>query len=57
MELEHIINKEGWLRKKGSRVNLWSERYFVLRGPSLFYFLKSTDTVSVLGNKDKETVS
>jgi hypothetical protein len=47
MELDQVIHKEGWLRKKGSRVNLWSERYFVLRGPCLFYFMKSTDTVWV----------
>jgi hypothetical protein len=42
---EPIIVKEGWLRKKGSRANLWSERYFVLRGPSLFYFIKSDNVV------------
>lgn len=40
-----VIVKEGWLRKKGSRANLWSERYFVLRGPSLFYFIKSDNVV------------
>jgi hypothetical protein len=44
---EQIIVKEGWLRKKGSRANLWSERYFVLRGPSLFYFIKSDNVVSI----------
>ena len=46
-EFDHSIVKEGWLRKKGSRVNLWTERYFVLRGPSLFYFTKSVDVVGV----------
>lgn len=44
-DLDLGIVKEGWLRKKGSRVNLWTERYFVLRGPSLFYFTKSVDVV------------
>ena len=44
-DFDHGIVKEGWLRKKGSRVNLWTERYFVLRGPSLFYFTKSVDVV------------
>lgn len=42
-----VIVKEGWLRKKGSRANLWSERYFVLRGPSLFYFIKSDNVVCI----------
>jgi hypothetical protein len=46
MEVENTVTKEGWLRKRGARVNMWNERYFVLRGPSLFYFLKSTDIVS-----------
>jgi hypothetical protein len=49
---EPIIVKEGWLRKKGSRANLWSERYFVLRGPSLFYFIKSDNVVSVLNQSE-----
>ena len=44
---EPLITKEGMLRKKGSRANLWGERYFVLRGPSLFYFLKPENVVSI----------
>ena len=45
MEEKDII-KEGWMRKKTGRVNLWGERYFVLRGSTIYYYLKATDTVS-----------
>jgi hypothetical protein len=37
----HVV-KEGLMRKKTSMVNVWSERYFILRGPVLFYYLKAT---------------
>ena len=38
---------EGWLKKRGTRIqSLWSERYFVLKGDQLFYYLKPTDAVS-----------
>jgi hypothetical protein len=37
----HVV-KEGLMRKKTSKVNVWSERYFILRGPVLFYYLKAT---------------
>jgi len=33
------------MRKKGGRVNMWGERYFSLRGPTLYYYLKATDSV------------
>eukprot|EP01038_Epipyxis_sp_PR26KG_P016207 gene16207-22043_t len=35
----------GILRKKGSttRVNYWSERFFVLKGHTLYYFIKQND--------------
>jgi hypothetical protein len=36
----------GVLRKKGGRVNVWSERFFVLKGGTLYYYVKSTDAVS-----------
>ena len=36
----------GVLRKKKSRINTWVERYFVLRGQNLEYFVKSGDAVS-----------
>lgn len=36
----------GLLKKKGGRVNVWGERYFVLKGYTLFYYVKSTDSVS-----------
>lgn len=39
------IIKEGWMRKRGSRVKtIWGERYFSLRGSTLYYYLKATDT-------------
>ena len=38
------VVKEGWLRKKGNRVNIWGDRYFALRGQTLYYYLKPTDT-------------
>ena len=42
---ETSVSREGWLRKKGTRVNVWGERYFVLKGPSLAYYLKQGDLV------------
>jgi hypothetical protein len=39
-----MITKEGWMRKKGSRLNIWGDRYFVLRGQTLYYYVKPTDT-------------
>jgi hypothetical protein len=43
---------EGWLRKKGQHVNLWRERYFILREEAgetrLLYFRKESDLVSTL---------
>ena len=32
----------GWMRKKGNGYNSWSRRYFILKGPHL-YFLKSNN--------------
>ncbi len=42
---EEVVLREGWLRKKGSRVNVWGERFFVLKGNTLFYYVKSIDSV------------
>lgn len=28
----NTIIKEGWMRKKGARVNIWADRYFILKG-------------------------
>jgi hypothetical protein len=30
---------------KMSKINKWADRYFVLHGPVLYYYLKNTDTV------------
>lgn len=38
----------GMLRKKGGRVNVWGERFFVLKGYTLNYYVKPTDAVSEL---------
>lgn len=37
---------EGWLKKRGTRIpSHWSDRYFVLKGDQLLYYLKPTDQV------------
>jgi PH domain len=33
---------DGWLRKKGVRYNTWKLRYFVLKGPHLYYLRSKT---------------
>ena len=42
--LEQIGTPEhaGWMRKRGERYNTWKNRYFVLKGPHL-YWLKSNN--------------
>jgi hypothetical protein len=45
MENGSDVIYQGPLRKKGGRVNVWSERFFVLKGSTLFYYVKSTDAV------------
>jgi len=42
---EMEITREGKMMKKGRVGGRWAERYFVLQGPSLKYYLKNTDTV------------
>ena len=37
------VKKEGYMRKKGARINAWVERYFALCGPTVSYYLKDTD--------------
>jgi hypothetical protein len=34
---------KGWMRKKGEHYNTWKTRYFVLKGPHM-YWLKSNNT-------------
>ena len=41
-------SRQGWMRttmSKMSKINKWADRYFVLHGPVLYYYLKNTDTV------------
>lgn len=46
---EEVIHAGPLLRKKGGRVNnSWAERYFVLKGHTLYHYLKGGDTVSYL---------
>ena len=46
---------EGWLRKKGQHINIWRERYFVLREEAgeakLLYFRKDGDQVGTVAKK------
>ena len=44
-EFENKLIISGWLKKKGTRGNIWGDRYFVLKGHSLLYYLKVSDTV------------
>ena len=37
---------------KMSKINKWADRYFVLHGPVLYYYLKNTDTVITTRNID-----
>ena len=37
---------------KMSKINKWADRYFVLHGPVLYYYLKNTDTVMIVWNID-----
>lgn len=37
------VIKSGWMRKKSSKLNVWGERYFVLKESTLAYYLKPKD--------------
>lgn len=37
-----VPDHKGWMRKRGDRYNTWTSRYFVLKGPHL-YWLKSSN--------------
>jgi len=42
---DNEILHEGLMRKRGNRVkSMWGERYFILRGHVLYYYMKKTDT-------------
>eukprot|EP01102_Stenamoeba_stenopodia_P012685 TRINITY_DN4031_c0_g1_i1.p1 TRINITY_DN4031_c0_g1~~TRINITY_DN4031_c0_g1_i1.p1 ORF type:complete len:431 (-),score=129.77 TRINITY_DN4031_c0_g1_i1:1168-2460(-) len=45
---EHVLAK-GWLLKKGRRVKNWKKRWFVLKGPKLYYYKKANDESSKKG--------
>ncbi|KAI0027993.1 hypothetical protein K488DRAFT_59864 [Vararia minispora EC-137] len=41
-----VPDHNGWMRKKGERYNVWKTRYFVLKGPHL-YWLRSNNPSEV----------
>ncbi len=36
----------GWMRKKGDRYNAWKLRYFILKGPHLYWLRSNNKSVS-----------
>lgn len=48
-------DREGWMRKKGERYNTWKLRYFVLRGPHLYY-LRNRSVGRVHANSSSESL-
>lgn len=45
--LEQIgeADHNGWMRKKGEHYNTWKQRYFVLKGPHLYYLRSNSKVV------------
>jgi hypothetical protein len=41
-EPDHI----GWMRKRGDRFNSWKNRYFILKGPHLYFLRSNNKSVS-----------
>ena len=37
----------GWMRKKGEHYNTWKNRYFVLKGPHLYWLKSNAQSVGV----------
>jgi hypothetical protein len=38
---------KGWMRKRGDRYNNWKSRYFVLKGPHLYWLKSANPSVRV----------
>jgi hypothetical protein len=36
----------GWMRKRGERYNSWKNRYFILKGPHLYFLRSNNKSVS-----------
>lgn len=47
----------GWLRKKGDRYNSWKQRYFVLKGPHLYWLRSESTSVCVNAAYVRHTVT
>ena len=41
-EPDHV----GWMRKRGDRFNSWKSRYFILKGPHLYFLRSNNKSVS-----------
>jgi len=42
-----VPDHKGWMRKRGDRYNTWTSRYFVLKGPHLYWLKSSNASVRV----------
>ena len=47
MEQIGVPDHKGWMRKRGERYNTWTSRYFVLKGPHLYWLKSSNPSVRV----------
>lgn len=45
LEQISLPDHNGWMWKKGERYNRWQMRYFVLKGPHLYYLRSDNKTV------------
>ncbi len=41
---------QGWMRKRGERYNTWKSRYFVLKGPHLYWLKSGNASVRIAQN-------
>jgi len=49
-------DKDGYLTKQGGGIKTWKKRYFILKGPSLYYYKSPKDT-TITGRVDLESGS
>ena len=41
-----VPDHTGWMRKRGERFNSWKTRYFILKGPHLYFLRSNNKSVS-----------